>query len=221
MSFSVRDPDAVPAWQQRALERALAQARDRSVERLSDLVDAARQLATETGSADFTVQQVVQRAGQSLKSFYRYFEGKDSLLLALIEEDTLIGVELLRQWVDDHDEPIDRLRAFVTGLSTFGSVGDRSYVSVLLRERRRLDEADPVAMAAALAPFLDQLVELLHGARVAGELPAGSDERDALTIFNLVISNIATVVGSTDAVADETADYIWNFCLGGLRAAQP
>ena len=35
---------------------------------------------------DFTVQEVVERSGQSLHSFYQYFGGKHELLLALFEE---------------------------------------------------------------------------------------------------------------------------------------
>src|SRR4051794_31726344 len=76
-SETVRVPEVeTPAWQARALERSLADTRARSVARLSETVAAARSLAEETGSSAFTVQQVVARAGQSLKSFYRYFESK-------------------------------------------------------------------------------------------------------------------------------------------------
>ena len=61
----------VASWQARALERSLADARARDVERMERLVDAARQLANESGSAAFTVAQVAERAALSLKSFYR------------------------------------------------------------------------------------------------------------------------------------------------------
>src|SRR6478736_5949610 len=60
-------------------------------------VQAARDLAGETGSAAFTVAQVTQRAGLSLKAFYRCFSGKDDLLLALLAADSRIGAELLEE----------------------------------------------------------------------------------------------------------------------------
>ena len=40
----------------------------------------------ETGGIDFTVQDIVDRSGLSLRSFYKHFGGKDELLLALFEE---------------------------------------------------------------------------------------------------------------------------------------
>ena len=55
------------------------------------LVQAARELANDTGSAAFTVAQVTAQAELSLKSFYRCFRGKDELLLALIEADSRLG----------------------------------------------------------------------------------------------------------------------------------
>lgn len=215
MSFSVRDIDAVPAWQQRALQRSLAGARERSVERLAGLIDAARQLATETGSADFTVQQVVNRAGQSLKAFYKYFEGKDDLLLALIEDDSRIGAVALAELVDDQVDPVERLRAFVRNLSIFGSVGDRAYVQLLLRERARLDEADSDRMAVALAPFTELLEGLLAGVADAGLTRHGEPERDAAIIFNLVMANIHVQL-LNDGDGEDAADYLWDFCWSGI-----
>ena len=48
-------------------------------------LDAARELMN-TNATDFTVQEVVERSGQSLRTFYQYFAGKYELLLALFEE---------------------------------------------------------------------------------------------------------------------------------------
>ena len=46
-------------------------------------------------SKDFTVQEVVERSGQSLRSFYQYFAGKYELLLALFEESVRSTAEHL------------------------------------------------------------------------------------------------------------------------------
>ena len=46
------------SWRDRALDRTLGGAKARSVERLKRLLDTARDLANETGSADFTIHQV-------------------------------------------------------------------------------------------------------------------------------------------------------------------
>src|ERR1700689_1900278 len=110
MAFSpTANPDpstsdaARAGWQDRALDRTLADARARDVERMERCVAAARELASETTSAAFTVAQIAARANLSLKSFYRCFPGKDELLLALIEDDSQIGARALAQLVDRVD----------------------------------------------------------------------------------------------------------------------
>ena len=66
------------------------------------------------GSAkDFTVQEVVDRSGQSLRSFYQYFGGKHELLLALFEESVQSTTEYLRDKVLREDDPLERLHCFV------------------------------------------------------------------------------------------------------------
>src|ERR1700675_3513304 len=96
MAFSPTANESAPAgWQDRALDRSLADARARDVERMERCVAAARELASETSSAAFTVAQIAARAGLSLKSFYRCCPGKDELLLALIEDDSQLGARAL------------------------------------------------------------------------------------------------------------------------------
>ena len=42
------------------------------------------------------MQEVVERSGQSLRSFYQHFDGKHELLLALFEESVTSTVQFLR-----------------------------------------------------------------------------------------------------------------------------
>jgi len=227
MTFSPDEMSASPAWQERALARSLGDARARSVERLALFVDAARGLAAQTGAATFTVQQVVVGSGQSLKSFYRYFEGKDDLLLALVEEDCHVGARILRARVDREDDPTERLRAWVTGLFDLMAVGEAGYVSVLVREHRRLGELRPADMDRALAPFITFLADELVVAMDAGVARRGDPDRDARTVFSVVLSEIhelvlgrhapGAVVGTTrSALIRESAEYVWQFCWTGL-----
>jgi AcrR family transcriptional regulator len=222
MAFSTSESDLPPApppaWQRRALERSMADVQARSVERLASFVQAARDLAAETGSSSFTVQQVVARSGQSLKSFYRYFDGKDALLLALIEEDCAVGALFLAEMVDRHTEPVDRVRAWVEGVFELMASGEESYVAVLVREHRRLVEARPEEVEGALRPLLQLLIDDLTLAMANGEMRPADPERDARTVFNLVLLYIHELVlaGRTADAVDEAAAYVWSFCWGGL-----
>src|SRR5271155_3333619 len=79
----------------RSFERAAASSGDRrtpdaiarrALRSSSRLVVAALELAEEVDSSSFTVQDVLDRADISLQTFYRHFQNKDELLLAVMEE---------------------------------------------------------------------------------------------------------------------------------------
>lgn len=206
-------------WRARALERSLEGAHARSVERMERLVAAARDLANETGSAAFTVVQVAERAGLSLKSFYRCFAGKDDLLLALLEEDSRIGASLLADLIGRHRDPVDRLAAYVRellGMLTHpGAVG---YAGVLVREYLRLSEERPDDLEVALSPLTDLLAVELRAAAAVGAISELDADRTAQMVFGLALAGIHRVtIGRADP--REEAEHIWRFCWGGLIGA--
>src|SRR6202453_3920414 len=93
---AVTSPSAEPAWKQRAVERSIKTAKLRAAQRVQRFLDAAQAIITEKGTTDFTVQEVVDRARQSLRSFYQHFDGKHELLLALFEDALLRATEQIR-----------------------------------------------------------------------------------------------------------------------------
>ena len=208
-------------WQARALRRSLEDAQARSVERMERLVTAARDLANESGSAAFTVVQVAERAGLSLKSFYRCFSGKDDLLLALLEEDSGVGASLLRGQVDRHRAPTERLRAYVEGIfDLLTHPGAAGYGGVLLREHRRLGEDRPDELRAALHPLVGMLADELTAAAKAGVVPDGDVARTADLLFGVVLMGVGEVtLGGADP--HDVAAHVWRFCWGGLRGEGP
>ena len=224
----------VSSAQDRALDRSLADARARSVERIASFVAAARQLATESGSSAFTVQQVVATSGQSLKSFYRHFEGKDDLLLALLEEDCGVGAEFLAAMVNRRRTPQTRARAWVLGMFELMAAGEHGYVAVLVREHQRLAEERPAELERALRPFVDLLAADLADGMATGVVRPGDARRDARTMLNLVFVAIhdlvlglaSPVAVDADASPDrpaqvaEAAEYVWSFCWGGVGAVR-
>ena len=78
------------------MARSLDSARLRAETRVQRFLDAAIELFNSGSGKDFTVQEVVDRSGQSLRSFYQYFGGKHELLLALFEESVRSTTEYLR-----------------------------------------------------------------------------------------------------------------------------
>src|SRR5437764_858427 len=105
-----------PAWRQRAVSRSLEGARSRAEQRVQGFLDAAFSLIDEKGSTDFTIQEIIDRSGQSLRGFYQHFEGKDDLLLALFDETLREAADDLQRVVASETEPMDRLRSFTIRL---------------------------------------------------------------------------------------------------------
>ena len=94
-----------------AVARVLDPARARAETRIQRFLDAALELMSSSPGREFTVQEVVERSGQSLRSFYQYFEGKYELLVALFEDSVRKAAETLRAAVDQ-DAPPSRLHRF-------------------------------------------------------------------------------------------------------------
>lgn len=195
----------------------MARARARSLERVDALLVAARDLANDLGRAAFTVQDVCTKAGMSLKGFYACFAGKDDLLVALLEEDSRLGASLLETRVDAHEEPRDRLRAYVVGIFELISLPNAGgYARMLVQEHRRLSEQRPDELRRALAPMIDLLSHELDAASRAGVIAIDEPARHAQTMFALILEGVHDVTLGRAEAFDQAA-YIWQFCWGGLQ----
>ncbi len=173
----------------------------------------------ETGAPVFTVTQVVAAAGTSLKSFYRCFESKDELLVALFEDDARRGAEALAGAVDRYHDPVDRVRCAVEGLFGFITVDGRlPYAAALVREHLRLSESRPDELRAVLQPFVEIFRTELETAARRGALRVEDPGRTARTLFHLVVSHLHALICHQieDSPTDVAAD-LWAFCAAALR----
>jgi AcrR family transcriptional regulator len=201
----------------RGARPGLTTARQAAVAR--NLVEAARTLMWEAGGPSFTVTQVVAAAGSSLKSFYRCFDSKDELLVALFEDDARRGAEALAGAVDAHDDPVERVRAAVEGLFRLLTVDGRlPYAAALVREHLRLSESRPEELRAVLRPFVDIFGAELDNARRRGAMRVEDPARLARTLFHIVVSHLhALICHQIDGSPAEVADDLWAFCAAALR----
>src|SRR3979411_3310647 len=109
----VTSPSEDPAWKQRAVERSIKTAKLRAAQRVQRFLDAAQAIIIEKGSTDFTVQEVVDRSRQSLRSFYLQFDGKHELLLALFEDALSRSADQIRAATSSQKDPLERLKVAI------------------------------------------------------------------------------------------------------------
>jgi AcrR family transcriptional regulator len=211
-----------PGWRQRAVSKSLSAARTRAEQRVQGLLDAAFALIDDRGTTQFTIQEVVDRSKQSLRGFYQYFDSKDELLFALLEETIRESLKDLQSAVESESEPLARLRAFTTRLHEWCEpLGARrkrgAHNRVPISEfSLQLALKDPERLNAAMAPVSRLLLETLKAAVAAGSLHVTDTQRAALLIQQTVMYGWLMnrfVPNSRGRVTPEDA---WEFCLHGL-----
>ena len=211
-----------PGWRQRAVSKRLSAARTRAEQRVQGILDAAFALIDERSTTDFTIQDVVDRSKQSLRGFYQYFDSKDELLFALLEETIRESLEDLRAVVESKSEPLERLRAFTIRLHEWceplGVQRKRGAHNRLPISEFSLQLAvkDTERLAAAMAPISRMLIELLEAAVAAGALRLTETRRAALLIQQTVMYGWLMNRFAQSPRARITAEDAWEFCLHGL-----
>lgn len=214
----------VPTWRQRAVSKSLQTAHTRAEQRVQRLLDAAFTLMDERGTSEFTIQEVVDRSKQSLRGFYQYFDGKDELLFALLEESIREALVDLRSSVESKSKPLERLRAFTIRLHEWceplGTRRKRGAHNRIPLSEFSLQFAlkDPERLAAATAPISRMLIELLEAAVAAGSLRVSETGRAALLIQQTVMYGWLMNRFVQNPRARVTAEDAWEFCLHGLGA---
>jgi AcrR family transcriptional regulator len=210
------------AWRQRAVSKSLTAARTRAEQRVQGLLDAAFALMDERGTTQFTIQEVVDRSKQSLRGFYQYFDSKDELLFALLEESIRESLKDLHSAVDSESEPLARLRAFTIRLHEWCEpLGTRrkrgAHNRIPISEfSLQLALKDPERLAAAMAPISRMLVDILKAAVAAGSLQVTDTQRSALLIQQTVMYGWLMNRFVQNPRVRVTAEDAWEFCLHGL-----
>ncbi len=174
------------------------------------IVAAATRLVAERGGS-FTIQELAKEAGVALKTFYRCFESKDQLLLAMLEEEIVGGCEQLRVAAAPLPGPVDRLRAYVDWIATAMHTGTEQWRQFVTSEHFRLQQVLPHELAAVNSAFADLLVPEIEAGQRAGLLAPGNPERTAWFVQELVMAAFHHYAFAGPPPAD-IADSLWETC---------
>jgi AcrR family transcriptional regulator len=219
---------AAPTRRDQAVARVLDPARTRAEVRVERFLDAARELMSAKGN-DFTVQDVVERSGQSLRGFYQHFDGKYELLLALFEDSVAASAVEVGRYVDEEATPLDRLHRFVVEYfrlcrpPTSRARRSRKTPPALAEFAQQLLNEHPAEAGRAFRPLVDILDGLLDEAARDGAIREHPRRRRiAGFVLQSIMFNayISTINASGSRATDLTdAEDMWTLLFAGLRPA--
>ena len=208
-----------PAWKQRAVERSIKTAKLRAAQCVQRFLDAAQSIIIEKGSTDFTVQEVVDRSRQSLRSFYLQFDGKHELLLALFEDALSRSADQIRAATSSQADPIERLKVAIELLFESSRPDPTAKRPLFTDFAPRLLVSHPSEVKVAHAPLLALLTELMEEAFDAGTLRTGVNPRRMAAMTMQTVMFVAQSSGSDDATNKPiTSQEVWDFVAHGFAA---
>lgn len=201
-------------------ERALDDAPDdagRSAES-RQLIEAALTVMARRGYEGTTVAAILEEAGLGTRAFYRHFDSKDELLLALYDHDARAAAERLRARLDRLSGPRERLEAWVDEALGLAHEPRRARrTRVLAAEAAPLSLLYPERFAEIVAATLRPLEEVLTSGRADGTFPDAVPPHDARSIYALVWSTTqARLEGDTSLGRHEAFRHVLRYCLPAL-----
>jgi AcrR family transcriptional regulator len=222
--------DPATTWREQAVARSLDSARTRAETRVQRFLDAALELMNDSENGkEFTVQEVVERSGQSLRSFYQYFGGKHELLLALFEESVRSTADVLRERVAEETAPLDRLHRFVVEYyrmcrppRSSRSKSKLPMTQVMVDFAQQLMTAHPAEAARAYAPVVALFSEVLDDAAEAGVIREGLRHGPVagIVLEAIMFNAFSLTIGGTPARAadGDPAEELWDLVFNGITA---
>jgi AcrR family transcriptional regulator len=219
------EPESL-SWREQAVARSLDSARLRAETRVQRFLDAAIELFNSGSGKDFTVQEVVDRSGQSLRSFYQYFGGKHELLLALFEESVRSTTEYLRDKIARVDGALEQLHCFVVEYyqlcrpSPEGEPGVDSRAPFMAEFAQQLLTEHPKEAARVFSPLVTLFEEVLDGAAAAGAVRIGQRRGPIVgVVLEAIMFNTfsATIGGMTVRPQEgNSAEDLWDLIFYGI-----
>jgi len=184
------------------------------------IIDAAYSCLSEPHTGPIPVAAILHRAGVSTRAFYRHFESKDELFLALLRQESDALADRLDRVVDEAPgAAVEALKAWINEM--FGLVYDpqvRMHLTVIDSDEVRAAKGYRETRERAHVDRERSLVELLRRGRDDGSFPLADPQHDAVAISALVSREMA-LRGTADGCELQRArGRVLSFALRALGA---
>lgn len=200
------------------VERATGRARAKSADEVGRLLSAAETVLGRAGYAGLRVDNVLREAGLSTRAFYRHFQGKSELFLALFDREIERADERLRTKVAAADGPEAQVRAWIeANLALAFDPRLARRTRLFLVERHVVATEFPSEVERCVQLLLAPLEDAIAAGRDSGAFPGADPARDALAIHHLC-SGLTTdrLLGVGDVSRAHAVALVERFALSTL-----
>jgi AcrR family transcriptional regulator len=193
-----------------AVERALDDRQREATEEVERILAAAVRVMERVAPEPPRVSDIVTEAGSSNKAFYRYFAGKDELILAVMERGVGIVVSYLQHQMAKEQQPRDKIARWIEG--TLAQVAEPHLIS---KSRAAAGQMSAAANWRAVdREMMRPLRDLL--AEPVAALGSNDIERDVEAVFCCTAATMRRYVGSAVRPGPDDIAHVVRFCLNGL-----
>lgn len=195
-------------------ERSLDEERGR-------IIDATYACLLEPHEGPVPVAAILARAGVSSRAFYRHFESKDELFLAMLQHLTAA----LSGWLDEiargPGTPVEQFGAWIGKMFALATEPMlSSYLAVMESDEMRAAKGYPHARELARAARERSLAQILRRGLQDGSFPLADPEVDAVSINALVSRELSVPVPADPALVDAARRRVLGFALRALGAGK-
>ncbi|MDT5119491.1 MAG: hypothetical protein QOE30_5230 [Mycobacterium sp.] len=191
-----------------AVERALDDRQREATEEVERILAAAVRVMERVAPEPPRVSDIVAEAGSSNKAFYRYFAGKDELILAVMERGVGIVVSYLQHQMAKEPQPRDKIARWIEG--TLAQVAEPHLISKSRAAAGQMSADWRAVDQEMMRPLRDLLVEPVAA------LGSNDIERDVEAVFCCTAATMRRYVGSAVRPGPDDIAHVVRFCLNGL-----
>jgi AcrR family transcriptional regulator len=184
------------------------------------IIEAAYRCLTESAGAAVSITDILAAAGLSTRAFYRHFESKDGLLLAMFRSDSDLVIAELRTASATATSPAEALRRWIDRmLRLTAEESRRRRVLILTSEEAQRARGYAAERARFQAEQEASLAQILRDGRLDGSFPLTDPWPDARSIRAAVGQAFEEQMSSEPPVtADQAAAQVTDFVFRALGA---
>lgn len=193
-----------------AVERALDERQREATEEVERILAAAVRVMERVAPEAPRVSDIVAEAGSSNKAFYRFFAGKDDLILAVMERGVAIVVSYLEHEMAKKSAPQDKVARWIEGMLAQVAQPDLISKSRAAAGQMSAGANWRAADQAMLRPLRDLLIKPIIS------LGSADVDRDAEAVFCCTAATMRRYMGSDVRPGPDDVAHVVRFCLNGL-----